>query len=443
MEQFPRMTQRDLLMSDIEGKDVLARADFDVVVNEKGEPADTMKLWHFLGTWVNLDSRRCKRLIIISHYGDPQGRPNEKYSLRFLVPHLEKVLATKVVFVPDCLGPIPQDEKGNNDKPVKVFLLENLRFHPEEQGWGVDENGNRFECTPEQIKAFRDKIASLGQIFVNDAFSMFCHPSTTCIGMPHAIKCVGASTLKEFKDLRLWMGQPLEKEEPERPRVAIVGGYDVDDACGLLTSLCKHTKTIWVVGPASASFIAAQGKKVGSTKVEKVDQAKAALDECAKNQCTVHLPIDYVCANKEEPSDEAQVCKCDAGIPDGWFAMDIGEATQGAIHDAIKSVGELGHVLLTGVAGRTEWERYQDGTKAICESLSKLRADDNVHTVLASDEVFALSCKWKLNRRFCFASTGGETFRLFIQGKPLPGLEDVNEIPQKRKDQLAKQQEQK
>ena len=438
MEQFPRMTQRDLLMADIENRSVLARADFDVVVNEKGEPADTMKLWHFLGTWVNLDSRRCKRLVIISHYGDPQGRRDEKYSLRFLVPHLEKVLATKVVFVPDCLDPIPADAKGDSDKPVKVFLMENLRFHPEEQGWGVDDSGNRFECTPQQIQDFRAKIASLGDIFVNDAFSMFCHPSTTCIDMPQPIKCVGASTLKEFKDLRLWMGQPLEKEDPVLPRLAIVGGRTVDDVSGLIGALSEHTENIYVVGPVSASFVAAQGAKLGSTKVEKVDEVKALVSQCEGKKCKIYVPKDYLCADKEGPSDQTQVHKCQDGIPDGWFAMDIGPETQADIHSAIKAVGKMGHVLLTGVAGRTEWERYQDGTKAICESLSKLRAEEEVHTVLASDEVFRLSCKWKLNRRFCFASTGGETFRLFIQGKPLPGLEAVNDIPQKRKDQLAK-----
>lgn len=427
----------DLPLVDLQDKTAIVRADLDFITEKNDSIQDSFRLWNLVGTMISLNAHHAKNVFIISGFGNPQGRVDPKYSLKGFVKPLSQICHTEVTFVEDCIGPKVKEAlsraasnrntgfgtfSSQRDKPgMHVFLLENLRFHPEEQGWGVDGKGERFTCSEEDIQKFRDEIASLGEVYLNDAFREFLHPSTTGIGMTHAQRCAGSVTQREFSEIEVWTN---EEKKLEGTRIAVIGGRTVDSVLGTLNAIRDHVNKILVVGPAAVTFLHAKTggtMKCGKSPVEhdKLELVKEAIGAAGDK---LGLPVDFVCSPVLEASEEVQVCECSAGIPEAMFAVDIGPKTREQIREAMLMSGVC-RIIFFGVAGYVEHECYREGTRKICDAMIESRSNATV-TSIVSDEVSRLTCEWQIVGRFNFMSTGSEVFEAILHGKEVPVLKD-------------------
>lgn len=427
----------DLPLADIQGKTVILRADLDFITEKNDSIQDSFRLWNLVGTMISLNAHRAKHVLIISGFGNPQGRNDPKYSLKAFVKPLSQVCHTDVTFVDDCIGPkvrealeAPQKGSGGmasfgasqrDNSKMSVFLLENLRFHPEEQGWGVNDEGERFTCSEQDIEKFRGEIASLGTVYCNDAFREFLHPSTTGIGMTHEQRFAGSVTQREFAEIEVWTSP---EKKLEGARIAVIGGRTVDSVLGTLNAIRDHVNQVLVVGPAAVTFLYAKTggtMKCGKSPVEheKLELVKEAIEATGDK---LSLPVDFVCSPVLEASEEVQVCECSAGIPEEMFAVDIGPQTREQIRAALVRQGVC-RAIFFGVAGYVEHECYREGTRKICDALIESRSNATVASIV-SDEVCRLTCEWRIVGRVNFTSTGSDVFEAVLHGKEVAVLKD-------------------
>jgi len=384
---FNKKTVRDI---DVKGKRVLVRVDFNVPLKDGGVGDDT-RIRAALPT-INYLLEHGAAVILASHLGRPKGGPDPKFSLKPVADHLAKLLGKPVAFASDCIG--PEAEKAARAlKPGDVLVLENTRFHPEEE-----------KNDPQMAR----ELASLADIFVNDAFGTAHRAHASTEGVTHYLPSVAGFLLeKEIK----YLGQAIA--EPRRPFVAIMGGAKISDKIGVIKNLLTKADSILIGGGMANTFFKAQGYPVADSLVE--EEAIATAQELLKEGGSkLRLPVDVVLGDKFDA--EAAMKTMPVGpIPDGWRILDVGPETVKAYSKVINGAGM---VVWNGPMGVFEFPKFAVGTYAIAKAVAESKA---VSIIGGGDSVAAVQ-QSGLAEKITHISTGGGASLEMLEGLELPGV---------------------
>ena len=395
-----KKTVRDL---DVAGKKVLVRVDFNVPLNDKGEITDDTRITASLPTIQYLLEQKAA-VILIAHLGRPKGQVKPELSLAPVAKHLGKLLGKKILFAPDCVGEAAQ-AAASKLKPGHILLLENLRFHKEEEK-------NDME--------FAEKLASLADLYVNDGFGVSHRAHASVEGVTHFLPSAAGFLLE--KEIQ-YVGQAVTN--PLHPFVAIIGGAKVSDKIGVISNLLDKVDTLLIGGGMANTFLAAQGYKMGKSLVEedKLDLAKELLAKAKKNKVNMLLPTDLVMAAAFAP-DAEHVTEKVKNLNQAYMALDIGAETSKAYAEAL---ADAKMIVWNGPMGVFEMDAFCKGTEAVAKAVAKSRA---ISIVGGGDSVAAIE-KLGLAKRITHISTGGGASLEYLEGKVLPGVAALDDLRRK------------
>lgn len=395
-----KKTVRDL---DVAGKKVLVRVDFNVPLNDKGEITDDTRITASLPTIQYLLEQKAA-VILMAHLGRPKGQIKPELSLAPVAKHLGKLLGKKILFAPDCVGEAAQ-AAASKLKPGHILLLENLRFHKEEEK-------NDME--------FAEKLASLADLYVNDGFGVSHRAHASVEGVTHFLPAAAGFLLE--KEIQ-YVGQAVTN--PLHPFVAIIGGAKVSDKIGVISNLLDKVDTLLIGGGMANTFLAAQGYKMGKSLVEedKLDLAKELLDKAKKNKVNMLLPTDLVMAAAFAP-DAEHVTEKVKNLNQAYMALDIGAETSKAYAEAL---ADAKMIVWNGPMGVFEMDAFCKGTEAVAKAVAKSRATSIVG---GGDSVAAIE-KLGLAKRITHISTGGGASLEYLEGKVLPGVAALDDLRRK------------
>ena len=395
-----KKTVRDL---DVAGKKVLVRVDFNVPLNDKGEITDDTRITASLPTIQYLLEQKAA-VILMAHLGRPKGQVKPELSLAPVAKHLGKLLGKKILFAPDCVGEAVQ-AAASKLKPGHILLLENLRFHKEEEK-------NDME--------FAEKLASLADLYVNDGFGVSHRAHASVEGVTHFLPAAAGFLLE--KEIQ-YVGQAVTN--PLHPFVAIIGGAKVSDKIGVISNLLDKVDTLLIGGGMANTFLAAQGYKMGKSLVEedKLDLAKELLAKAKKNKVNMLLPTDLVMAAAFAP-DAEHVTEKVKNLNQAYMALDIGAETSKAYAEAL---ADAKMIVWNGPMGVFEMDAFCKGTEAVAKAVAKSRATSIVG---GGDSVAAIG-KLGLAKRITHISTGGGASLEYLEGKVLPGVAALDDLRRK------------
>ncbi len=403
---MPKLSIRDL---DLQHKHVFIRVDFNVPLSDDGaEITDDTRIKETLPT-IEYALKHKAKVILASHLGRPKGKVDHKYSLRPVVDRLRSLLdhdigdAFNVAFSPDCVGEIAT-EMSRQLESGQVLLLENLRFHAGEEN---------------NEPTFAKQLASLCEIYVNDAFGSAHRAHASTEGITHFVKQSAAGLLME-KELT-YMGKALEA--PEKPFVAILGGAKVSDKIEVIDNLLNKVDALLIGGGMAYTFLKAQGQNVGKSLLEadKIETAKEALAKAKANGVRFLLPIDHKLADKFAPDAHTQIFEGDGDFPADWMALDIGPKTIELFSDEIIGAKTI---VWNGPMGVFEMPAFAAGTMEIAQAV----ADNGTATsIVGGGDSVAAAKQAGVAHRITHISTGGGASLEFLEGKKLPGVEALSE----------------
>lgn len=384
-------------------KKALIRVDFNVPLNEKFEVTDATRIVSAKPTITKIleDGGSC---ILMSHLGRPKGVQDE-FSLRHIVAEVESVLGVKVRFVEDCIGEKAENAAANL-KPGDVLLLENLRFHKEEEAGD---------------KAFSEKLAKLGDIYVNDAFGTAhrAHASTTIIAefFPKN-KCFGYLLAQEIESIDKVM------KTGEKPVLAVLGGSKISSKITIIENILDKVDHLIIGGGMSFTFIKAQGGKIGNSICEddKMDLALDILKQAKAKNVQVHIPVDVIAADAFSNDANTQIVNINE-IPDGWEGLDAGPKSREMFHDVVM---QCKTILWNGPLGVFEMENFAKGTIALGNSIAESTKNGAFSLVGGGDSVAAVK-QFGFEDKVSYVSTGGGAMLESLEGKVLPGIAAIIE----------------
>ena len=384
---FSKKTIRDI---DVTGKKVLVRVDFNVPLVE-GKVGDDTRIRAALPT-IDYLLENGAAVILCSHLGRPKGEPNPKYSLRPVAEHLAGLMGKPVIFAEDCIGPVAE-KAASELKTGDVLVLENSRFHAEEEKNGMQ---------------MAEQLASLADLFVNDAFGTAHRAHASTEGVTHFKPGVAGFLLeKEIK----YLGQAVA--DPERPFVAILGGAKISDKIGVINNLLTKADAVLIGGGMANTFIKAQGYAVADSLVED-ESLPMARELLEKASGKLHLPVDVVLADKFE-AEAVKKIEPTGNVPDGWRILDIGPETVKGFGKIIETAGT---VVWNGPMGVFEFPRFASGTFEVAEAVAASQAV----SIIGGGESVAAIQQSGLADKITHISTGGGASLEMLEGLELPGV---------------------
>lgn len=409
-------TIRDL---DLAGKRVLIRVDFNVPQDKAtGAITNNQRIVAALPT-IKYALEKGASVVLMSHLGRPDGKRIEKYTLKPVAAELEKLLGKPVAFIDDCVGPVVEQQAAAL-KPGQVLLLENLRFHIEEETKVKIENKETKEVTtikadPAKIAEFRASLTKLGDIYVNDAFGTAHRAHSSMVGVALKDKAAGFLMEAELTAFAKVL------DNPQRPLLAILGGAKIADKIPLINNLLDKANTILIGGGMAFTFKKVmQNMEIGNSlfdpegaKLVPEIVAKAA----AKNVKLV-LPVDYICGDKFAPDANVRSATDATGIPAGWLGLDIGPES---IKLFAQTIADSKTIIWNGPTGVFEMEKFAAGTKAQADAIAAATAAGAV-TVVGGGDTATAAKKFKVAGKVTHCSTGGGASLEFLEGKALPGV---------------------
>lgn len=391
----------------IKGNRVLVRVDFNVPLDESRKITDPKRINESLTT-INAITKNGGKCILMSHLGRPKGEKNPKYSLNVVVEFFASVLGKPVLFSDDCIGP---DNKIviDNMKEGDILLIENLRFYNDEE---------------KNVPEFAEKLASFGDIYVNDAFGTAHRAHASTEGITHFIKQCAAGYLME-KELK-YLASAID--DPKRPLCAILGGSKISGKIDVLDNLLKIADKILIGGGMMFTFYKAMGLEIGKSILEedKVELAKEVLEKVKTSGKEFLLPSDIVIADKFDNSAKTKIIAFDKFSDDNkeWMGMDIGPDT---IDKYKESILNSKSIVWNGPMGVFEMDKFAIGTFEVANALAEATKNGAV-TIIGGGDSAAAIAKAGLEKEVSHVSTGGGASLEFLEGKKLPGVEALTEV---------------
>ncbi len=389
---------------DFNGRNVLVRVDFNVPLNDQFEITDTTRIDAAIPTIQKIISGG-GAAILMSHLGRPKEGPEEKFSLKHLIPYLSDQLKTNVIFAGDCIGESTKS-KASRLKSGEVLLLENLRFYKEETKGDI---------------SFAKELASLGNVYMNDAFGTAhrAHASTAIIAQffPKE-KLFGYIMENEIKSIDKVL------HESEGAFTAILGGAKVSGKIEIINNLLNKVDNLIVGGGMMFTFIHAKGGNVGNSLVEDdlLELALNILEGAKEMGVNIYIPTDAIIADKFDNDANKKVADVNE-IPDDWMGLDIGPETIKTFTEVIKKSSTI---LWNGPMGVFEFENFAEGTRAIALGVAKATENGAFSLIGGGDSVAAIN-KYNLKDKVSYVSTGGGAMLEYIEGKELPGVKAIKE----------------
>jgi phosphoglycerate kinase len=384
---------------DLKGKRVLMRVDFNVPLDDKLNITDDIRIRAALPTIKYAIEKKAK-VILMSHLGRPDGKVVDSMRLTPVAKRLEELLGKKITKADDCIGPAVEEAVAAM-KPGDVVLLENLRFHAEEE---------------KNDPAFSKELASLGDLFVNDAFGTAHRAHASTEGVTKYLPSVAGFLLE--KEMQ-YLGQTVDS--PKRPFVAILGGAKVKDKIKVIDNLLDKVDALIIGGGMAYTFLKAKGKTIGASKLDKdgFETAKQALDKAAKKNIPILLPVDNVIGDKFDANANTKVVGED--IPDGWMGLDIGPLTIKLFEDKLKDAKTI---IWNGPLGVFEMDKFAKGTEIIAKFLANLKG---AVTIIGGGDTAAAMLKFKVEDKMTHISTGGGASLEYLEGRGLPGIDALQD----------------
>lgn len=406
---------------DLKGKRALIRVDFNVPQDKTtGAITNTKRIDAALPT-IKYALAQGASVILMSHLGRPDGKRLEKFSLRPVAAKLQELLGNPVQFLNDCVGP-EVEAACAQAKPGDVILLENLRFHIEEEGKVKLEDGTKLKADPAQVMAFRASLTKLADVYINDAFGTAHRDHSSMTGVQLPQRACGYLMKKELDAFTAVL------DNPRRPLLAILGGAKVADKIQLINNLLDKADEIIIGGGMAFTFKKVlNGLAIGNSLFD-AEGAKIVPELMKKAQekgRKILLPVDYVCGDKFAADAQVKAADDASGIPDGWLGLDVGPKSTALFLEAIRRAKTI---VWNGPAGVFEFPAFEAATKAMADAIVAA-TQAGATTVIGGGDTATAAKKYGADKKVTHTSTGGGASLEFLEGKVLPGVAALSEKP--------------
>mmetsp|Transcript_18480 Transcript_18480/g.60474 ORF Transcript_18480/g.60474 Transcript_18480/m.60474 type:complete len:438 (-) Transcript_18480:695-2008(-) len=430
--QLSKQTISDI---DLSGKRVLIRVDFNVPQDKDGAITNTQRIVGALPTIKTALEKGAKSVVLMSHLGRPDGCPQPSMTLKPVADKLAELLDKPVTFLPDCVG--SEVEAACADPaPGSVIVLENLRWHVEEEGKGIKheegcpgakcekkapskgEKCIKFKATEAEVTAFRDSLSKLGDVFVNDAFGTAHRAHSSMVGMAGKMPCVAGLLVAKELDA---FAQVLDEDKVEKPLTAIVGGAKISDKVLVIDNLIDRADKIILCGGMAYTFMKTiYGMPIGKSLFDKngAELAPKLMEKAKAKGVEIVLPVDWACGQEFCNDQEIKMVTKEEGIPDGWEGMDCGPASMELFREVVLNSKT---VIWNGPAGVFEFDNFAKGTHSLLMAVAETTANGNKGIIGGGDSATA-AAKYDMEDKVHFVSTGGGASLELLEGKVLPGI---------------------
>jgi phosphoglycerate kinase len=389
------------------------RVDFNVPMKE-GKITNNQRITAALPTVKYALDKGAKSVVLMSHLGRPDGTPNEKYSLRPVAAEVGKLLEKNITFLNNCVG---EEVEAACSNPVNgsVILLENLRFHVEEEGKGIGSDGSKIKASEENVKKFRESLTKLGDVYINDAFGTAHRAHSSMVGVDLPVRAAGFLMNKELE----YFAKALEN--PAKPYLAILGGAKVADKILLIENLLNSVSAMIIGGGMAFTF----AKKLNNMNIggslfdeEGFKIIEGLMQKANEKGVSIHLPTDFVTASKF--GEDAEVGHADivSGIPDGWLGLDIGPESTKKFQEVVLASKTI---VWNGPMGVFEIDKFANGTKGVMDAVVQATANGST-TIIGGGDTATCCAKFGTDDKVSHVSTGGGASLELLEGKVLPGV---------------------
>jgi len=404
-----------LTLLPIAGERVFMRCDFNVPQDKKtGAITNNARIVAAVPSIKYCLDNGAKSVVLCSHLGRPDGNKNPKFTLAPVAEELKKLLGREISFLADCVG-AEVEAACANPAQGSVILLENLRFHVEEEGKGVDASGNKVKADKEAVTAFRASLRKLADVYVNDAFGTAHRAHSSMMGEGFNQRAAGFLLKKELT----YFSKALNN--PERPFLAILGGAKVADKIQLIENMLDKVDEMIIGGGMAFTFRKINDNMSIGTSLYDEEGAKIVpklMEKAKAKNVKLHFPVDFVTADKFAEDAAVGAATVEEGIPDGWMGLDCGPKSRQAFAEVIARAKV---VVWNGPAGVFEFENFAQGTRALMDSVVSLTSAGGV-TIIGGGDTATCCAKYGTEEKVSHVSTGGGASLELLEGKVLPGV---------------------
>ncbi|KIO13124.1 hypothetical protein M404DRAFT_122068 [Pisolithus tinctorius Marx 270] len=403
---------------DLKDKRVLIRVDFNVPMQD-GKITNPARIVAALPTIEYALKKDAAVVVLMSHLGRPDGKVVEKYSLKPVAAEVEKQLGKPVTFLSDCVG--SEVEQSVKSAPHgSVILLENLRFHIEEEGSVKHKDGTKTKADPAKVTEFRASLTRLGDVYVNDAFGTAHRAHSSMVGIQLPERAAGFLVKKELE----YFAKVLES--PDRPFLAILGGAKVSDKIQLIENMLDKVNSLIIGGGMAFTFAKVlENASIGNSLFDQAGSEKvhSLVEKAKQKNVKLVFPVDFVTADKFDKNADVGYATLEEGIPDGRMGLDAGTKSRGLFRDAVL---EAKTILWNGPPGVFEFPAFAEGSKALLDA-TILAAQNGATVIVGGGDTATLAAQYGAEEKLSHVSTGGGASLELLEGKVLPGVDALSE----------------
>lgn len=398
---------------DLSNKRILMRVDFNVPLKD-GKITNNQRIVAALDSVKYALDHNAKSVVLCSHLGRPDGNKNMKFTLAPVAEELKTLLKREVTFLPDCVGP-EVEAACANPASGSVILLENLRFHVEEEGKGVDASGAKVKADAAKVEEFRASLRKLGDVYINDAFGTAHRAHSSMVGQGFDQRASGFLLKKELT----YFAKALDN--PERPFLAILGGAKVKDKIQLIENMLDKVDEMMIVGGMAFTFLKITKNMEIGTSLFDEEGAKIVnklMEKAQQKNVKMHFPVDFVTADKFDENANTGSATAEGGIPASWMGLDCGPESVKLFKEPISRAKII---VWNGPCGVFEFEKFASGTKNVMDMVVAATSA-GCTTIIGGGDTATCCAKWNTEDKVSHVSTGGGASLELLEGKTLPGV---------------------